>query len=368
MKKVKLLFIIHGLSVGGAETFLVNLANALSMEFDITIISLSNNNPLIGKINNNIKIYIFDRKSKFDIKPVFRIREVVTGQDADILFCVGFFAYFIGIISTILLAKNIKRFLSYHTTFHRTRKEALMTYFMSFFIQKKDKIITVSQNQAIYTSKSFKIPIEVFKTIHNGVDIDFWKPRPDESIRNMIRDAFDIPQDAFVIIMTAAFREEKNHLGALEALAILNKISEKPVYLMLVGGGKLENDIKERITDLFLTQYVKLAGVQKDVRPFYWASDLFTLTSKSVETFSIAALEAMACGLPSVLTNIGGASEMIFTNLNGMLCDSSSNSIAETWYMVLTNKYDAKEIHNFISLNFNTKLMEERYRDIFLSK
>lgn len=365
MNKKKIIFLIHGLSVGGAETFLINLANTLSDEFEILIISLSNHNPLIEKIDNKIKVYIFSRKSKFDIKPILLIREIVMGQNISILFSVGFFAYTVSVLSSILSFRNIKRFLSYHTTVHRTRKEAWITYFLSFFIRGKDKVITVSENQAIYTSNLLKIPIESFTTIHNGVNIDFWLPARDQSIRRVIRENYDIPQNSFVIIMTAAFRKEKNHIGALESLAILNKINDKPVYLLLVGGGELELAIKEKIRELDLVQYVKIAGIQKDVRPYYWASDLFTLTSKSVETFSIAALEAMACGLPAVLTNIGGANEMIFSNLNGLVCNASSISIANAWSEAMTKEYNPLKIHSLIASNFDIKIMEDKYRNIF---
>ena len=69
--------------------------------------------------------------------------------------------------------------------------------------------------------------------------------------------------------------------------------------------GILMDDIRIFTNSLNMEDYVKFTGIQRDVRPFYWSADLFTLCSDS-ETFSIAAMEAMACGLPAVLTDVGG--------------------------------------------------------------
>ena len=111
-----------------------------------------------------------------------------------------------------------------------------------------------------------------------------------------------------------------------------------------------------------MSEFIKFAGLQSDVRPFYWASNLFTLCSTSVETFSIAALEAMACGLPVVLTNIGGASEMISEGLNGFLCEPEVADIAQKWSKALQFNFSAETIHDYVSNNFSAEKMIGEYR------
>jgi glycosyltransferase involved in cell wall biosynthesis len=80
-----------------------------------------------------------------------------------------------------------------------------------------------------------------------------------------------------------------------------------------------------------------------------------------VETFSIAALEAMACGLPAVLTNIGGASEMISEGLNGFLCEPEVADIAQKWSKALQFDFSAETIHEYISANFSAEKMIGEY-------
>jgi glycosyltransferase involved in cell wall biosynthesis len=103
-------------------------------------------------------------------------------------------------------------------------------------------------------------------------------------------------------------------------------------------------------------------GYVPDVRQVYWMSDLFTLTSNRVETFSIAALEAMSCGLPAVITNIGGATEMVFDGENGFLSGTDAESIASTWSKALDHTFSAKDIRAIVREKFDQERMTMEYK------
>ena len=77
----------------------------------------------------------------------------------------------------------------------------------------------------------------------------------------------------------------------------------------------------------------------------------------------IAALEAMATGLPMVLTRIGGAAEMI-TEGNGFLCEPTDEDIAEKWHKALITRYDRNSIHAYVRTNFGAAKMIEEYKKI----
>ncbi len=156
--------------------------------------------------------------------------------------------------------------------------------------------------------------------IYNGIDSDHWKQAPDNWNRHEVRAKYGIPHHAKVINITASFRPEKNHKGAVKALHMLHNNSHCKPYLLLVGGGLMLNEIKELVNKLHMEEYVKFAGFQQDVRSLYWISDLFSLCSTHVETFSVATMEALACGIPAVLTDTGGATEMIIEGFNGYVC------------------------------------------------
>jgi glycosyltransferase involved in cell wall biosynthesis len=363
--KKKIIFSIHGLSTGGAEKFLVSLVNKLDYsQFDCMIISYSKNNPLACELNKEVKLKIFSRNSKFDLKPFLETREYIKVYEPDLFFCVGFFSFALIHISSIFNSPKIPRIISYHTTIHRNRKDHLMMKLFSKFIRNTDKIVTVCNNQIDYTTQEYKIKPSFFTAIYNGVDTNHWRLPKTVEEASLIRDQFKIPHDAKVIIKTAAFRPEKNHKAAVDAFSLLNKKGLSNVFLLFVGDGILKSEVQDYVDKLNLSDKIIFVGNQIDVRPFYWASDFFTLTSNGVETFSIAALEALSCGLPCVLTDIGGANEMIQEGVNGYLTSTNSENIAEQWNKTLTTFFDKGSISLGVKRKFNLDLMIKNYEEL----
>jgi glycosyltransferase involved in cell wall biosynthesis len=146
----------------------------------------------------------------------------------------------------------------------------------------------------------------------------------------------------------------------------------KSYFLLFVGTGA-----EERITyltgiasKLKILNNVRFCGAQDDVRPFYEAADLFTLTSNN-ETFSIAALEAMSMGLPCVLADIGGAREMIVDGMNGRLVlPNNAKSIASGWASIIDNRmtYDSRKIRSYVIDHFSITECAEKYSNLLRSK
>lgn len=363
--KKKIIFSIQSLCTGGAEKFLVSLVNKLDYsQFDCTIISYSKNNPLATELNKEVSLLVISRKSKFDLGPIFQTRKYIETSKPDVFFCIGFFSFFLIHISNLFNFRKTTRIISYHTTIHRNRKDHLLMKLFSKFIKDTDKIVAVCNNQIDYTTKKYNINRNFFTAIYNGVDTNYWRLPITVEETSSIRNQFNIPKDAKVIIKTAAFRKEKNHKAAVDAFKLLYKNGLNNVFLLFVGDGILKNEIQDYVNKLNLSDRIIFAGNQIDVRPFYWASDIFTLTSNGVETFSISALEALSCGLPSVLTDIGGANEMIQEGVNGYLTSTISENIAEQWSKTLTSFFDKESISLGVKNKFSLELMIKNYEGL----
>jgi len=357
-----IIYIAPAFPVGGAEKFLILLANALTKDVRSQIVvSLSDDNKAQDEFNKVIRFVPLPRTGKFDFAPLRSLRRLIRNEKPDIIFCLNFFCFFL----TKLIISGLKQkpyvIISYHSTIPKNKKENYLNKLYITLLTNKDLIITVSENQAKYTAIKYHIPARLFKTIHNGIDINKWRLPGDHCDKIKLRNLYGIPENASVIIMTAAFRQEKNHIGAIQSLQVMHSTYNQKAYLLFVGEGMLLEQCRMLAEKMNMSQFIKFAGPQSDVRPFYWASNLFTLCSTSVETFSIAALEAMACGLPVVLTNIGGASEMISEGLNGFLCEPDVADIAQKWSKALQFNFSAEAIHDYINKNFSAEKMIGEY-------
>ena len=139
-------------------------------------------------------------------------------------------------------------------------------------------------------------------------------------------------------------------------------------YLVLVGNGpeKYKKQLQEMAYELGISKRVIFCGVQSEVKLFYAAADIFTLTSSS-ETFSVAALEAMSMGLPCVLTDVGGAREMVVEGMNGYLVEPQNpRRIAEGWLAAFKNKdnFDHEKIRNWVIEHFSLIDCVHKYEDL----
>jgi glycosyltransferase involved in cell wall biosynthesis len=176
-------------------------------------------------------------------------------------------------------------------------------------LKDADKIIAVSNATKNYVLSLGAKPKKVV-VLHNGVDLVKFRMQPEK--RGEMRRKLGIPQDA-VVALTVRRLVYKNGVDTLiESANIAIKKNPKIVFLA-VGKGPDLNNVKSRIEQLGIAANFRLTGfVSDDDLPLYYnAADFFVLPSKSGEGLPLVALEAMACGLPVVATNVGGISEVM---------------------------------------------------------
>ncbi len=153
--------------------------------------------------------------------------------------------------------------------------------------------------------------------IPNGIPTDEYAPNPDT--RAQWRQAHGIEPHATVLTHVGRFAPPKNHALLIEAFAQVR--SDAPLYLLLVGGGELENAVREQVAALGLQERVRFLGVRADVADILRASDVFVLSSR-VEGNPMSVMEAMAAGLPVVSTAVGGVPELVREGVTGLLVPS----------------------------------------------
>jgi len=152
--------------------------------------------------------------------------------------------------------------------------------------------------------------------IRNAVDTDRFRP-PTIEERTNARTTLGISESKHMVLYAGRFEPFKSVDSLLQAWALLpNTVLEKSV-LVLIGKGSAEANLKVMIRSLDLHHTVIIAGAQTDVLEYYWASNLFVFPSRS-EGMSNALTEAMACGLPVIVSKIGGNLDLVIDGQNGV--------------------------------------------------
>lgn len=153
------------------------------------------------------------------------------------------------------------------------------------------------------------------QVIPNGVAL----PPDDASMRARGRLELGVGEDRFVVGCAARLSSEKDHLGLLDAFARLLR-REPKALLVCAGDGPLRGELRARAEDAGLNDQVLWLGNLEDMQPFYSALDVCVLNSTR-EGLPLSLLEAMACGVPVVATNVGGVGELLAGDA-GMLVPS----------------------------------------------
>jgi len=154
--------------------------------------------------------------------------------------------------------------------------------------------------------------------IYNGVDLQSFHPRLREAHRARARAELGIPDGSMTYVFVGGGFERK---GMFRLLPAFRRGADARAHLIVVGGDKAAARANSLSRTLGIGERVHFLGARDDVRPWYGAADAFVLPTL-YDPFPNAALEAMACGLPVIVTFQCGAAELIGEGANGMLCNA----------------------------------------------
>jgi glycosyltransferase involved in cell wall biosynthesis len=217
-------------------------------------------------------------------------------------------------------------------------------------IKKADKIIVVSNATRNYVLSLGADP-EKIEVMHNGVDLQRF--RPFSGIKHEIRKKLGIPKNACVAL-TVRRLVYKNGIDTLiESANIATKNNPRLVFVV-VGKGPDSGEVQRKIAQLGMQRNFKLAGFVSDEElPLYYnVADFFVLPSKSGEGLPLVLLEAMACGLSVIATNVGGISEVLNEKYGKMVRPNKPVSLADA-ILELSNT-------DLLSLKKDVRMMMEK--------
>jgi len=159
-------------------------------------------------------------------------------------------------------------------------------------------------------------PKNLSTIIPNGIDCSEFAPTNNSM---NIRAQLATDPKATVICFAGRLSEEKGIDILLDSVAKLNKTYPlEKIRLWIIGDGPLKTELMERTNFLGLEKFVRFTGFQTSISDYLHESDIFVLPSRH-EAMSIVLLEALACGLPCIVTDVGENAEVIENGVQGLV-------------------------------------------------
>lgn len=184
---------------------------------------------------------------------------------------------------------------------------------LSFLNPSLDGIICVSEAVRGYLLKKGLPPSKLF-TIHKGHELSWY------SVNALSRETIGVPQDSFVVALAANMRRVKGAHVLLEALKLID--TNLPIHTVLIGEVR-DSLVARQIRELQPKGKLHHLGFRSDVSSIVAAADTFVMPSIAREGLPKAVIEAMALGVPPIVSNVGGMPELVENEVSGLVVPPS---------------------------------------------
>ena len=328
---IKVAHISTGLDTGGAEVQLLRLLGKIDKtKYEMIVISLHKETYLSDQIRElGIPVHsLYLKNNPLNIRKAYKI---LKDFEPDVIHGTMYEGGVVGTLFNKFLPKKPPVIWTVHEGLEHYKEEPLRKQLQlrawSLISNLPECMMYVSHlNAEQHQDWGFKNRKAL--VITNGVDTQRFKPNPDA--RKKIRESLNIPEDSFVIGITARFHPVKNHVGFLDAAGILSK-THPNIHYMMVGTNIDENN--KELTDVIdkysLQDKIHLLGNRDDIPDIVNAYDIATLTSLG-EAFPLTLGEAMASAIPCVATNVGD-NKFIIGDTGRTVPARDNEALANAW-------------------------------------
>lgn len=361
---IRVLHTIDTTGPGGAETVFVNLAKGLDPKIYLSIAAIRGPGWVCDSLRTSgIEPVFLQSKGGFNFKYLSGLVDVIRKYKIDViqshLLGSNLYSSMAGLICKVPVISTVHGFVD------ADDKERLMWL--------KTKLINLGSSKTVFVSNRLRdhfVDIHGFSakkstTIYNGVDTSVFYPSKDDSIRNEL----GIGPEHIVIGAVGNIRPAKGYDIFLKAAKLVH--DQHPECRFIVAGqgaGSLLDALLRLRKDLDLEKIFHFIGYHDKAAVVFNNFDIFVLPSSS-EGFSISTIEAIACGLPVVVTKSGGPEEIVESIQCGILAEKdSSEDIADKMKCLINNihqKTNHESMRTFNKSNFSLEIMINSYCDLY---
>jgi glycosyltransferase involved in cell wall biosynthesis len=313
------LFVLNNLAVGGSETKVVRLANAFHARgMRAGIAYLNEPTMLLQQIAPGVPTFFLARRGRFSLRARAALSRIIEEQRPRNVVSVNLYPA-LYVVTAARWTNHRPRTVGLMNTTELRRGSRWRRRFYIRVLRQLDWTVYGCQLQRDAWLAAEDPMRSRSSVIYNGVDLERFSAG--RVAGPGMRSNYGIGEHTFVVGTVGRLVAEKNQLSLIDAVANLRGAGAD-VHLMLVGDGPMRSILQRRAEELRISGAVTFTGAMSDVRMALKTFDVFVLPSLS-ETFSNAALEAMAMQVPVILTRTGGAAEMIEHGKQGYIVDVS---------------------------------------------
>jgi len=362
----KILHVILSMQVGGAERLVYDMVRHPAFaEMQPIICCLDTLGELGEKLlNDGYKVFCKGRSPGLDLTVIPWLYTIIKKENIEVIHAHQYSPLFYT-VPAALLAGRKKVIYTEHGRFYPERKSWKRWIFNPLLALGVDCLVSISEatSQAMATYDHF--PLRRIKVIHNGIDCSSMAPGTDKKIK---RRELGLKESCHLIGTAGRLNTIKNMAMMIRGLKlVLQKVPE--TYLVIAGQGEEREKLEILAAELEVADYVKFIGLRFDLPEIYPLFDVFLLTSFT-EGISVTLLEAMASGVPSVVTDVGGNREIVLEGQTGFLVPVDADAqFAQKIVELLQGPEQAQQMGNVgrqrVHNDFSVETMLARYQQMY---
>lgn len=318
---MKILHVITGLGVGGAERVVMEVAPRMrALGHNVSVVSLGTDSRILDQYDStDVPIFLLkiNKSNPLSLlKGLFSFLRLLRKGSFDVVHAHMFHALVFSVLARIvLLAKPALFFTSHNFSGFKGGRRRFIQF--TRFARDGDVVFALGQHASLNTKNVFLIP--------NGVAVE----------ASVLTKERECESDAFTFVFVGRLETQKDPLTLVRQFSQLSKSN---VRLLIVGDGYLRQEVEAEVARLGLNNKIDLLGVRTDVKAILTMADCFVMSSRW-EGLPMAILEAGAVGLPVISTNVGAVSEILDGDC-GWITDSAS--LHKGMQYVVENREEAR--------------------------
>ena len=278
-----------------------------------TVLTLLTPGALGSQVENmNIRLLSLEKKDRrakfFDL---YKLRNIVRKEDPDLFHGWMYHGNLAASIGSMMSRRSSPVVWSIHHSLHDLNNETRQTrWTVRVLALISSRTAAISYCSRVSADQHEKIGFDANKRviIPNGIDCDEF--HPSNSAKEKLSRMLHVPKERFIVGNIARFHAMKDQVRLVEAIKRLLQ-EGYDVQGLFIGEGHKNGAVQDRARELDIEDRISIFGIRNDIPSVVPGMDVYALTSAWGEAFPLAVAEAMASGVPAVVTDVGDCSWLV---------------------------------------------------------